>query len=1045
MSLTTRPQVARKRAWPQRMRTTSPSTNFTRHVSRKRMLVDTSKTARNTARTPTSRRRGTGSTRPTSAYDAPKINLRNRRRLRTIRQPLFLHNTISRSPRRKSTMLKKSWITWKTRERRPRRFVRRDSDWRLLKRRNVTLGQHMRPTLTKHQDESPDSPKSPPEEHAAAVAAVAQARRHAERHPNDPKARRHLAAAEKELHHVNERHEHQHKDLAAEHHRLRSDPNARAQDVEEAHRRHHLSSVHEVARRREGLSDAEQGLHEAERSAPHDHARIAHLRDKVQQHRDALAKAEGEEAALRNGLDPSHRLQAAQAAHEHAVSTVDRRQTELDDLRNQGASQAQLEHAEERLRRAQDHAAQTSRHVEVLAARHEGDQHGHRSERTPKSDNEHKRHHADLSARSHHQHHRLLYAKAEALAHPEDRDKQAAYQREWDAHRALAAEAKHHKAHTSRAHRVQTAEGAAASAEASLADAREAHAAAEEAHRAHPTAENERRLRAARHRLHLAQEHHGEASSKVQHQRHKASVEETKRRLESLDERASEAERREAERAHDDALRRHHHFRHDLLARRHQQVEHLRRESAAAPHNQALRAELHEREEKLRRLKEKHDAHARDHPDHHPSLKPSHVQAQAHYEARRAAHKARHVPLSAQQQREHAERHHAAAHDLHLAHHHRAMAALDASRRGSADNDAQERAVQHLKQSEGFRNEAKRLRAQTSRPHRLHHAESAAADATHEVQRAKDEVDRAQADHHRDGSAESAHHLWEAERRHRLAQAASDHAHRRLKRQQHKMAVEDARQRLESAEAGSAEHEKASRDHTTAQRQLHEHRQRELREDEEKLAILRNEAREHPSNRALQLHLEQEKARHDHRVRKHRTHDPSHAHDHDDIPPVAAELPASPVVDQRRAGRHEQQQSVSASHDQRYHHVEPHPSRATAEPASHAAHKHDHVEPHAHHRPLGSSANSSSHDEHRAAVHAREHASRSEMEAVANLQAVKTAHSRHPTHESSKRLTAARMRLAVASHKHRSKSLHEREHKKGTSAFASLYASRFLI
>ncbi|KAK4331460.1 hypothetical protein RTBOTA2_000928 [Rhodotorula toruloides] len=55
---------------------------------------------------------------------------------------------------------------------------------------------------TKHQDESPDSPKSPPEEHAAAVAAVAQARRHAERHPNDPKARRHLAAAEKELHHI---------------------------------------------------------------------------------------------------------------------------------------------------------------------------------------------------------------------------------------------------------------------------------------------------------------------------------------------------------------------------------------------------------------------------------------------------------------------------------------------------------------------------------------------------------------------------------------------------------------------------------------------------------------------------------------------------------------------------------------------------------------------------------------------------------------------------------------------------------------------------
>lgn len=46
-------------------------------------------------------------------------------------------------------MLKKSWITWKTRERRPRRFVRRDSDWRLLKRRNVTLGQHMRPTLVR--------------------------------------------------------------------------------------------------------------------------------------------------------------------------------------------------------------------------------------------------------------------------------------------------------------------------------------------------------------------------------------------------------------------------------------------------------------------------------------------------------------------------------------------------------------------------------------------------------------------------------------------------------------------------------------------------------------------------------------------------------------------------------------------------------------------------------------------------------------------------------------------------------------------------------
>lgn len=182
------------------------------------------------------------------------------------------------------------------------------------------------------------------------------------------------------------------------------------------------------------------------------------------------------------------------------------------------------------------------------------------------------------------------------------------------------------------------------------------------------------------------------------------------------------------------------------------------------------------------------------------------------------------------------------------------MAALEESRRNSADNDAQERVVQHLKQSERFRDEAKHLRSQTSsstaqvalpslpdgsvapphtgRPHRLHHAESAAADATHEVQRAKDEVDRARADHHRNESAESAHHLWEAERRHRLAQVASDHAHRRLKRQQHKMAVEsaparpfclnfrllmlelvaDARRKLESAEVGTAEHEKASRD-----------------------------------------------------------------------------------------------------------------------------------------------------------------------------------------------------------------------------------------
>ncbi|KAJ8295829.1 Anti-sigma-I factor RsgI2 [Rhodotorula toruloides] len=923
----------------------------------------------------------------------------------------------------------------------------------------------------KDHDQPPDSPKSPPEEHAAAVAAVAQARRHAERHPDDPKARRHLEAAEKELRHVNERHERQHKDLAAEHRRLRSDPNARPQDVEEAHRRHHLSSVHEVARHRESLSDAEQELHEAERSAPDDHARIAHLRDKVQQHRDALAKAEGEEAALRNGLHPSHRLQAAQTAHEHAVSTVDRRRTELNELRNEGASQAQLEHAEERLRRAQDHAAQTSRHVEVLAARRDGEQHAHWSERTPEFHNEHERHHADLSARSHHQHHRLLHAKAEALAHPENRDKQAAYDRERDAHRALAAEAKHHKAHTSRAHRVQIAEDAAASAGASLADAQEAHVAAEEAHRAHPTAENERRLRAAEHRLHLAQERHGEASSKVQHQRHKASVEETKRRLESLDERASEAERREAERAHDDALRRHHHFRHDLLARRHQQVEHLRREAAAAPHNQALQAELHEHEEKLRRLKEKHDAHARDHPDHHPSLESSHVQTRERYEdARRAAHEARHVPLSAQQQREHAERYHAAAHNLHVSHRHHAMAALEESRRNSADNDAQERVVQHLKQSERFRDEAKHLRSQTSRPHRLHHAESAAADATHEVQRAKDEVDRARADHHRNESAESAHHLWEAERRHRLAQVASDHAHRRLKRQQHKMAVEDARRKLESAEVGTAEHEKASRDHATAQRQLHEHRQRELREDEEKLATLREEAREHPSNRALQLHLDQEQARHDHRVRKHRTHDPSHAHDLDEPgPPVAAELPASPVVHHRRAERHEQHQTASTSHDQRRPHVEPHPSQATAEPptqtgkllamliitSSHTlttalsttqpspprmttVRQAAHIAPQQTFLTFGYAAVA----EHQAAVHARQHASRREMEAAANLHAVKTAHTRDPTHESSKRLTAARMRLAVASHKHRAKTLHEREHNKGTSLDARLGTGR---
>lgn len=111
-------------------RTTSPSTNFIRHVWRKRMLVATSKTARNTARTPISRRRETGSTRLTSAYDEPRLDLRNRRRRRTTRQTLFvslcvralcwsfansdllqLDNTISRSPRRRSTMLKKSWIT----------------------------------------------------------------------------------------------------------------------------------------------------------------------------------------------------------------------------------------------------------------------------------------------------------------------------------------------------------------------------------------------------------------------------------------------------------------------------------------------------------------------------------------------------------------------------------------------------------------------------------------------------------------------------------------------------------------------------------------------------------------------------------------------------------------------------------------------------------------------------------------------------------------------------------------------------------------------
>ncbi|BGP23263.1 hypothetical protein JCM10295v2_002157 [Rhodotorula toruloides] len=82
------------------------------------------------------------------------------------------------------------------------------------------------------------------------------------------------------------------------------------------------------------------------------------------------------------------------------------------------------------------------------------------------------------------------------------------------------------------------------------------------------------------------------------------------------------------------------------------------------------------------------------------------------------------------------------------------------------------------------------------------------------------------------------------------------------------------------------------------------------------------------------------------------------------------------------------------------------------------------------------------HDEYKAAVLARDHAHRRQMEADANLHAVKTAHARSPTSDFAKHLTAARLQLAVASHKNDSKSISAREHKKGTSLDTRLGAAR---
>jgi len=169
--------------------------------------------------------------------------------------------------------------------------------------------------------------RSHQERHDEALDAVKRAQADVAANPHDRAAHERLAAAQHHLHTISREHEkdHQgahtsprplhsaraepdaqpHAELAYRYLSAVNDPDARPEDVKQAQRDLHLSSVHRVHAARDKVEVAQDELDAAEHARPRDPRRVESAKHAVNDAHQHLKQMEDDERRARDGLGPS--------------------------------------------------------------------------------------------------------------------------------------------------------------------------------------------------------------------------------------------------------------------------------------------------------------------------------------------------------------------------------------------------------------------------------------------------------------------------------------------------------------------------------------------------------------------------------------------------------------------------------------------------------------------------------------------------------------------------------------------------------------------
>ncbi|GAA5983788.1 hypothetical protein JCM11641_005192, partial [Rhodosporidiobolus odoratus] len=377
----------------------------------------------------------------------------------------------------------------------------------------------------------------------------------------------------------------------------------------------HAASVQQVHAARDRVAQAEDHLHALRSARPPHPEQIAEAERHLREAKMHLGRTEGHAAEARRGTDSAHRLAMSHQDLQHASAAVQERRRELNRLKDDPSSSFEhIADAERSLTAAEHMKDDARRKHEHEQRKHAFEQlHGKPVDQSLPPEEQAKAHLHRYAAAvrlrdSHHQ--RMLEAETYAQQHPDDTHAQERARRRRAKYLDLSGRAQVAKASVLPTHRLEVAGQSASDAQHNLDEAEKQH---HEALRRGDPGE----IKLASARVDAARIRRDDAVAHHRHQRHKIKVAETGQAWERAHNlHPGTPEEAAAWQAHEEALKDHHQFRGEHVARRKQRLLRLVQAAEADPTNDRLQARVFKEYGDVKRLEHRHAEHALQFPHH---------------------------------------------------------------------------------------------------------------------------------------------------------------------------------------------------------------------------------------------------------------------------------------------------------------------------------------------------------------------------------------------------------------------------------------------